>query len=306
MKRTKIEWADSVANPITGCTPASEGCLNCYAKRFANRLARNPMLSAATRKKYEGFRPGQFHEERLEEIEKAPKGSTVFVGSMADLFHEAVNLRGPEIREVLRSIGKSKARCLLLTKRPRRMAEALRWHYGDHLDVEDAPLPNLWLGVSVEHQKTAGRIAELFTIPAAGRFVSVEPMLGPVDLTQVELPWSNSLRCNVLTSRDDEHLYNDHPKLDWVICGGETGPQPRELQPEWARGLRDQCAEYGVPYFFKGWGDVVHRDQMTDETFSRVDAAVNLGTPEGPYFRVGKKAAGRLLDEREHLEFPWT
>lgn len=285
--KTRIEWADRTANPFTGCTPASEGCDNCYARRFALRLAKNPKIPEATRKKYEGFKPGQFHPERLEEIVKAPAGSTVFIGSMCDLFHEAVNVRGPEIRDVFRAVASSEATCLMLTKRPKRMAKAIAWHYGDESDIleNEAPIKNLWLGVSVESQKWTERIAALLTIPAAGRFVSVEPMLGPIDLTEI---------------------HNKHPKLDWVIAGGEAGPGSRTCLQEWVRSLQRQCAEHGTPFLFKGWGDTVHRDQMSEDLFVQVDAAVNLGSAEGPYFRVGKKAAGRLLDEREWMEFPWT
>jgi protein gp37 len=120
-------------------------------------------------------------------------------------------------------------------------------------------LPNVWIGVTAENQEQADkRIPLLLQIPAAKRFVSVEPMLGPVDLTDVPVPQAVDNRgfsINALTDYDDEHFFNKHPKLDWVICGGESGPEARPVHPDWIRSLRDQCVRAEVPFLFKQWGE---------------------------------------------------
>jgi len=125
------------------------------------------------------------------------------------------------------------------------------WGYIDSL----WPLPNVWFGVTAENQEQADkRIPILLQIQAAVRFVSVEPMLGPVDLTDLQIPYEvdpRGFNFNALTENDDDHYYNHHAKLDWVICGGESGPNARPMQQEWARSLRDQCVAAGVPFFLK-------------------------------------------------------
>jgi protein gp37 len=161
---------------------------------------------------------------------------------MGDLFHDDVP--SSDIVDVFAIMERAKWHtCCVLTKRPRRMHKLLSsW------EIYEAP-PNIWLGVSVEDQKaTDERIPILLQAPAALRFVSVEPMLGPVDLECVnrEGCWHTDALCR----GDDAHI-------DWVICGGETGPGARPMHPDWARSLRDQCQAAGVPFFFKGWGDTI-------------------------------------------------
>jgi protein gp37 len=282
MGRTTIDWATHTVNPITGCTPASEGCEHCYAVRRAVLLARNPLLSAEVRARYDGFRPARFHPHRLREISDAPAGARVFIDSMGDLFHEQVNVRGPELREVFRAVASSDATCLALTKRPARMARAISFFYGDDFDrnrPDELPLRNLWLGVTAENQaRAAERIRILLQIPAAKRFVSIEPMLGPVDLedlvTEVSKGsyrhWS-ALECDV--GLEDDSLFHG-ACLDWVICGGETGPGARPMAADWVRGLRDQCVAAGVPFFFKGWGGSRRGEHV-------LDGAVHRDLPRG-------------------------
>jgi protein gp37 len=211
------------------------------------------------------------------------------------------------------------------------------------------PLPNVWLGVSVEDQERADeRIPLLLETPAAVRFLSCEPLLGPVDLTRVRhhdterFSWLTYDPCvNVLTGNYplEERVYKGdvHPfRLHWVIAGGESGPNARPMHPDWARGLRDQCAAAGVPFFFKQWGE--YGPCITEETEDGPITYLNIPrdgfprqsiiskgarpevlefirggwsvggwwqseAPEG-VLRVGKHAAGRLLDGREHNEFP--
>ena len=236
MAQTKIEWADAVWNPVTGCTPISEGCKNCYAERMATRLK--------GRYGYPEDEPFKvtLHPEKLEEPLKWKKPRRVFVCSMGDLFHEQVpDEYIAKVWEIMNNA--SNHTFLVLTKRPQRMKDFLArlgWYTHDR-EVNPAEavldeggkytLKNVWLGVTAENQQRAEeRIPILLQLPAAKRFVSVEPMLGPVDLTEVG------------------HV---GPKLDWVICGSESGPNRRPAKIEWIRSLRNQCIYFGVPFFLK-------------------------------------------------------
>jgi len=262
--KTKIEWCDASWNPVTGCSKVSEGCQNCYAERMAWRFysGSDKYTSRSSHFKV------QCHIERLDIPIGWRKPRKIFVCSMGDLFHEAVP--AAFIAEVFGVMACATVDCgkrheheeecwqgpphtfLVPTKRPERMLRFFReelsremehWQGDAPLSVAldvGWPLQNVWLGVSVENQaKAAERIPLLLQAPAAVRFVSVEPMLGPVDLS----PWL----C------DHEWEHGTPGGLNWVICGGETGPGARPMDPAWARSLRDQCqlAGAGVPFFFK-------------------------------------------------------
>lgn len=232
---TNIEWATEVYNPVTGCTPISPGCANCYAKRMATRLA--------GRCGYPAVNPFAvtLHPDRLEDPLRWKKSRRVFVCSMADLFHaevpDAYRVKVCEIINRCSYNGGSDAghTFLLLTKRAEEMQrffKGLRWSAeASCFATTGHPWAllnsDLWLGVTVEDQAHTHRLDSLVATPAARRFVSVEPMLSQVDLT----PWL--------------------AKLDWVICGGETGPGHRPMSGLWAMDLLAQCREYGVPFFFK-------------------------------------------------------
>jgi protein gp37 len=320
---TKIEWCEETWNPITGCTPISEGCQNCYAKRMANRLRGRCGYPAD-----EPFKV-TLHKDRLEEPLRWKKPRRVFVGSMGDLFHEDV----PDefIYEIWDVMVQSKQHTfLVLTKRPDRMKSFIEkvmcnrmgyaLTFGGTPEGKKArkwaqkPVQNVWLGVTAENQRRADeRIPILLQIPAAVRFVSVEPMLGPVDLTQIDIGgnvWINSLTgdCKSYHPYGGMWKINESKnKLDWVICGGETGPGARPMHPEWARSLRDQCQAAGTPFFFKQWGKYISISQMPEDTYRAWD--IHHGTEVGwehdkPVWKVGKKFAGRLLDGREHNEYP--
>ena len=270
MASTKIEWADAVWNPITGCTPVSEACENCYAKRMANRLAGRYGYPAD-----DPFRV-TFHRERLEDPLKWKKPRRIFVLSMGDIFHSDVPFYlTNEIFEVMRKASNMPGHIfMVLTKRPQRMAEfieLLKRNKGP--DFVRWPLPNVWLGVTAENQARADeRIHQLLQIPAAVRFVSIEPMLGPVDLreflkleicprciggikTRQAEGWPRCNRCG-FQGASMSSLWPEHASVHqrWVICGGETGPGARPMHPDWVRSLRDQCQAAVVPFFFKGWG----------------------------------------------------
>ena len=243
MTKTKIDWADEVWNPTTGCTKVSAGCKNCYAERIAGRFW-------GERK----FTEVRCHEERLLDPLHWRKPRRVFVDSMSDLFHPDVPAEF--IHDVFSSMigyGNTRHTFMILTKRPERMLEILTselftfWH---RQDANDHIKNHVWLGVSVENQATADeRIPLLLQTPAAVRFVSVEPML-----EKIELPtyWQYS---------SPDGFENNGPgnwriggwgeDIDWVICGCESGPGARPMELDWARSLRDQCVEAGVAFFLK-------------------------------------------------------
>ncbi|HWR66089.1 MAG TPA: phage Gp37/Gp68 family protein [Bellilinea sp.] len=299
MTKTTIEWADEVWNPVTGCTKVSQGCKNCYAERVAERFW-------GERK----FTDVRMHPERLEDPLHWKKPRRVFVNSMSDLFHPDVPF------DFIDRVFAVMALCpqhtfLVLTKRPERMVAWFRdissttrstWVWSEMGRLLNAnkvrypewPLPNVWMGVSVEDQKAADeRIPLLLQTPAAVRFISAEPLLGPVDLR----------RGIYSTSPDGESRGTSVEGLNWVICGGESGSNARPMHPDWVRGLRDQCQAAGVPFFFKQWGEWAP-DCLCDTK----EAHKTIDRPQpghiGCMFRCGKKAAGRLLDGHEWNEYP--
>lgn len=297
MGKSKIEWTDRVWNPITGCTKISPGCANCYAERMSKRLA-----GRCGYDKDEPFKV-TLHRDRLHEPMRWTKPSKVFVCSMSDLFHDDVPFSFlDELFGVM--VAARKHTFLVLTKRPERMYEyMMTCQRGADDTGYKFPWEHIWLGVTAENQEQADkRIPVLLQIPAAVRFVSVEPMLGPVDMTRA------------MYGPDPEGMswfgFTDgigyEAGIQWVICGGESGPGARPMHPDWARGLRDQCLTAGVPYFFKQWGQYCYPEQMTRDTYQQVDMGHNLAgnSDYNKPWSVGKKAAGRLLDGREWNEMP--
>lgn len=346
MAKTKIEWATHTWNPVTGCSPVSEGCSNCYAKRMAKRLA-----GKAGYPKDDPFKV-TLHPDKLDEPFRWKKPRNVFVVSMGDLFHEDV----PDdwILKVFDVIGSCPQHIfMILTKRPEQMKEFIEKLQVRYYNIcspikaefrlketpffsKYKPIKNLWLGVTAENQKRADeRIPILLQIPAAVRFVSVEPMLGPVDLSVYLEPGINKsmlnpeARCghhgNLLHGKPCIHCFPD--RLNWVICGGESGPSARPMHPDWARSLRDQCQTAGVPFFLKQWGEFMPDDTgeghpndlpwVSEETDRSHDQVIDMqGVDctnwEGPgqiepfalMRHVGKKRAGRLLDGQVWDQFP--
>jgi protein gp37 len=175
------------------------------------------------------------------------------------------------------------------------------------------PYENVWLGVSVEDQATADeRIPLLLRCPAAVRFLSCEPLLGPIDLTRIPVPVDMDepvARCNVLQASDWTNGAAGN-NIDWVIAGGESGPGARPMQPDWARSLRDQCAAgqtstgTSIPFFFKQWGEYLHETDSRCAKFSPTKSNIHLWPDDFASIRVGKLAAGRLLDGNEHNAIP--
>ena len=221
MNRTKIEWTDSRWNPIRGCSRVSEGCRFCYAEEMANRLSGPGNFYEGLAKNGRWTGRVRLIEEKLPEPAGWKKPVRIFVNSMSDLFHE--NFSPGDVHRVLDTIEQTPRHTFqVLTKRPE--------NAGRLLEGRVLP-PNVWLGVSVENQDTAGRVPVLLGIPAAVRFVSYEPALGPVD-------------------------WEPYGPIHWLIAGGESGRKKGVRCPdvEWFRAARDFCLKAGIPFFFKQWG----------------------------------------------------
>lgn len=222
MTKSKIEWTDDTWNPVTGCDKVSPGCDNCYAERMAHRL------KAMGKNGYEnGFKLTLRHE-RLDDPFKWRKPRRVFVNSMSDMFHPKVPFSF--IDRCLETITLARQHTFqVLTKRPKTAALwHSRWCAKHAMDEPQLP-SNLWLGTSIESQDYLPRAAALREIPAAVRFLSLEPLLE--DLGDLDLRG-----------------------IHWVIAGGESGPGARPVHADWIRSIRDQCAEQDVPFHFKQWG----------------------------------------------------
>ena len=245
---TKIEWATDVWNPITGCSPISEGCQNCYARRMSYRLR--------GRFGYPKGDPFQLilHSAKiLNKPLKWKKARKIFVCSMGDLFHE--DLPDWMITQVMNRVlydGISHHTFMLLTKRPKQMKK-----YFESIDNMQKSFNNVWLGITAENQRRADeRIPILLQIPAAVRFVSVEPMLERINIEPWLMKWTgknSGLKPPLSTALE---FLKDIPGLDWVICGPETGPKARPCKPEWIEDLYEQCKVAGIPFFDKrktGW-----------------------------------------------------
>jgi len=349
MAKTSIEWATDVWNPVTGCNKVSQGCKHCYAETIAERFWAKqypPNPDGSPRK----FTDVRVHPERLEDPLKWRKPRRVFVNSMSDLFHPSVPFEYvADVFDVMADDRCEHHTFQILTKRPKRIMEFLSWS-GDLLPG-DTPMNvnlevlghfgyNVWLGVSVEDQETADeRIPSLLQTPAAVRFVSYEPALGPVDFKLVRREPCSHMGCFHHVSHPCEGCGYQAGRLpiDWIIMGGESGPGARPMHPDWVRSTRDQCQAAGVPFFFKQWGEWMpvcpqYQDDNDEPGLDELDMMAhticlgNKGTLyredrglkeeywcgyqpdpwQNPWFleRVGKKAAGRMLDGRTWNEFP--
>lgn len=316
---TKIEWTDATWNPITGCTVVSPGCANCYAMKLAGgRLKNHWSRKGLTEPSKAGpvwNGKVRFNGYWLEKPLEWQRPRLIFVCAHGDPFHPDVP--DPWLIDIWAVMAAARQHHFqVLTKRSARMLRFLSDHKFVELikqrlagNIERAngpaavddwfqafpfewPLPNVWAGVSIEDQKRADeRLAHLAETQAAVRFVSAEPLLGPVDFP------ASVLR-----------------KIHWVIVGGESGPGSRPMHPNWARSLRDQCQAAGVPFFFKQWGDLVTEDQSPEDIVLPGTAHCPWSTwnerkddwagDQTAVYRVGKKAAGALLDGELHQEWP--
>jgi protein gp37 len=239
---SKIEWTRASWNPVTGCTPVSAGCEHCYARRMALRL------QAAGMKKYANGFELTVHERELLTPVRWKRPSVIFTCSMSDLFHEEV----PDdfIRRVFDVMVKTDRHVYqVLTKRPERalaLASKLPWPR------------NVWLGATVENALCIGRIEKLRQVNAELRFLSLEPLLGPLSEINLE-------------------------GIGWVIVGGESGPGARVMRKEWALEVRDICRKAGVPFFFKQWGGVNKKKngrRLDGRLYSEMPEALNKTSPQ--------------------------
>jgi protein gp37 len=306
---THIEWTDATWNPITGCSVISAGCKHCYAMRLAGtRLRHHRSRVGLTRPPNPGpLWTGQvrLNEDWLDQPLRWKKPRRIFVCAHGDLFHGAVPdewidrvfaVMALAPQHTFQVLTKRPARALVWMRNGRSKDVAL-WHWKVGPDSPSTwPLGNVWLGVSVEDQTTADeRIPLLLQTPAAVRFVSAEPLLGPV-----RLPFARLSEWNRLARESgQEHAATT---LDWVICGGESGPGARPAHPDWFRSLRDQCQAANVPFFFKQWGEWLPMLGHAEGVPVRGDKYTH---PDGTIMgRAGKRAAGRRLDGRTWDEFP--
>jgi protein gp37 len=296
MGKTSIEWTDASWNPIVGCTEISPGCANCYAARLAGtRLKNHPDYNGLVDKRRGEHRwLGQlrFLPDRLEEPLHWKKPRRIFVCDMGDLFHELVQWNW--LAEIFLVIQRTPQHTYqILTKRAEKMQEFMR---------TTPILPNVWLGVSVENQHFADeRIPLLLETPAAVRWISAEPLLGSINTGTWLSHFEGADPIEWVDGRPVRWKYiTPKPGLDWVVCGGESGPSARVMHPDWGQSLRDQCKSAGVPFFFKQWGEWAPLGQIDS---SRTFVGRNLGDGQ-MMLRYGKKLSGRMLDGSEWNEFP--
>lgn len=363
--KTGIEWADSTLNPWIGCTKVSPACDHCYAEATDARgifggshwgagVSRKRTSAANWRKplKWNAKRfmecgeCGWRGERDAELIGCGACGSSssmndtrrrVFCASLADWLDNEVRIEWfVDLLDLIRRT--PDLDWLLLTKRignwRKRILEAISFKGGISLELADwlgawldgTPPSNVWLGSTICNQAEADRdIPKLLALPTAVRFLSVEPLLGPVDLTGhlwgravpcAECPKDADCGCG-MSARGE---MSDEPALHWVIVGGESGPKARPMHPDWVRSLRDQCAAAGMPFLFKQWGEWAPGENV-EKRSGVVPSATwfggkwlmgieDLACEDGhiddqpDVYRVGKKAAGRLLDGVEHNGYP--
>lgn len=284
-KNSKIEWTHHTFNPWWGCAKVSPGCKNCYAESWAIRVGLQVWGTRSPRRFF-----GDDHwSEPIRWNQEAEADRTrrrVFCASMADVFEDRRDL--DDWRKRLWSLIKQTSWLdwLLLTKRPERVGHVVPWG-------QEWPT-NVWLGTTVELQELAPtRIPALLEYPAAIRFVSCEPLLGPLDLT----PWLPPAPRSRVRIRTERQQHDGRRYIDWVIAGGESGSKARPMNPGWVETLRDQCIASAVPFHFKQWGHWRPSDGARDRGLPAVRMRGDNGIPL-TMIKLGKKAAGRVLGGR--------
>lgn len=369
-ENTLIEWTDHTFNPWIGCTKVSPGCDHCYAERREDkRLHRVQWGPGQPRHRTKTWGdPVRWNKQPFFECAECstecqwrgtcdgescpacgghvvPARARVFCASLADVFDNEVPIEWLidflDMCRLTPNLDK-----LVLTKRignvTKRLWEAKRaidfetrrelWLYVKTWENGEDPPRDVWIGATVVNQEEADRdIPKLLATPASVRFLSIEPMLGPIDLGRFigasdhaaddSQPIEHCERCGCVWDRNEEHECPPGfgPRPDWVIVGGESGPSARPMHPDWARSLRDQCAEAGVPFLFKQWGEwapisvlptqrtdsiAVCRQDGSTMPVGQANARLDDGRRFHAVYRIGKKAAGRLLDGVQHDGFP--
>lgn len=345
MKPHKISWLNipgytpETWNPIIGCSKVSEGCQNCYALSMAKRLAgmerakgtadyRLTLMPDKDNKQAEWNGHTILRMDQLSKPAQWAKPRAIFVCSMGDLFHEHADFE--KIDAVFSVMSDYDQHIyILLTKRPQVAKRFFQWKSTQH-NIAWEPKPNIWLGVTAENQEQANkRIPVLLEIPAAKRFVSIEPMLGAIDLRKYYFQGKNGSYLFKGVAPEFRTRWID--LLDWVIVGGETGHKARPMHPDWVRNIRNQCHKANTPFFFKQWGEwqrgsvvnnielktehayVISDGQLFKIDFKSSTVQVPVKTVSSSYYnahapclmsKVGRKSAGDLLDGKQHHNWP--
>lgn len=302
MKNSGIGWTTHTFNPWRGCAKVSAGCANCYAEHLS---ARNPaVLGEWGEKAARVIAADSYWKQPIkwnEEAEDAGRMDRVFCASLGDVFEDRKDLRAPRalLFDIIRNT--PNLMWLLLTKRPENIMKIM----SDRADV--FALPNVTFGVSAENQEAWDRrVPILLDIPAQKRFVSIEPLLGPMRIDAR----GAGLHCNSCITRKTHWCVD--PVIDWIIVGGESGPGARPMHAAWVRSLRDQCEDAGVPFFFKQWGEYIPANQ---EEWNRAliekyagpntsETVIHIFNDGSIAYRAGKNQTGNLLDGRLHEEIP--
>lgn len=310
-ENSAIEWTTHTFNPWVGCSKISPGCKHCYAERdMDHRLGFAKWGNDGTRvvTSDANWRKPLAWDRKARE---AGERHRVFCASLADVFEDREELIEPRERLFDLISDTPHLDWLLLTKRPENLEAMLPWTSAHAGEYRERFWPNVWIGTSVEDQQRADeRIPELLKIPAVVRFLSMEPLLGPVDLTNLDHGDDrlDALRAEACAKGTGCLIDDEFDRgIDWVIVGGESGPGARPMHPQWARSIRDQCQAAGVPYLFKQWGEWgPSPDAGLPETLSTYGPSHHHYFDDPPHkvWKFGKKAAGRVLDGRTWDEFP--
>ena len=300
---TGIEWADHTFNAWWGCEKVSPACRDCYAETFADRFPKTRGLwGAEAPRKIASENTWREPEKWFEDAVEAGVQRRVFCASMGDVFEDRPDLIAPRARLVdlaWRTVARGSDPGLVwmfLTKRPenvkRLLADTSLGPLVDGAPLTDRPDAQFWFGATAENEEMLDvRAPHLAAIRCRVRFVSSEPLLGPLDFCS-GCPGCGTQGC----------VFR---RIDWVIAGGESGNRARPAHPDWFRSIRNQCAAAGVPFFFKQWGEWVAPSQLPDGR-----QAVHFSTPhqrlcdDVHVVKLGKKATGALLDGVRHVEFP--
>lgn len=285
----KGRYWDEGITLVDGCTPCSPGCDHCWSAAQAHRFYREgePCHESGLFTDDYGRFNGDvmIHPERIKRFKTCkPKVFSLW----NDLFHKSVPPQFiDDVFSEMRFKGASHNTFLVLTKQPQNISR-------DYFNIMQHTIGNLYLGLTVCNQHEADEKILIFLQVPGKKFLCIEPMLGPINLTDLPMSNESNHTINCLLKNDDDHFYNSHPTIDAVILGGETGPGARPLHPDWVRSVRDQCSAADVPFFFKGWGKQLPRlkECLGNEIVSSYSALT-----------IDVK---RLLDGRTHDELPWA
>lgn len=286
-ENSKIEWTHHTANLWHGCTKVHEGCDHCYAETLSKRWKRDIWGNDKPRMEIKSAFSDLDKYQRL--AEEASEVHRVFIGSMMDIFEKPMPLVDSKGNERLYTTDKLRwllffnidagkypnLMLLFLTKRPSNINKYIPENWKTN------PPANVMFGTSPVNQSTAETLIRQLNQVNGRRFLSVEPMLGRIDLD-----------------------YIDTSGIDWIICGGESGHLARPMHPVWAIDLKDQSRKRGIPFLFKQWGEWLPKDQLSDNMVEADKAYIVKYRNDGKYVRLGKKQSGRLLDGQEYNEFP--